>query len=56
LPLLPLPLLSLPSLTLRQIDGAANIPAFLERVKRKKAKLMGFGHRVYKVRAEHPFL
>jgi citrate synthase len=33
---------------LRQIDSVENIPAFLEKVKAREAKLMGFGHRVYK--------
>ncbi len=33
---------------LRQIDSVDNIPAFLEKVKAREAKLMGFGHRVYK--------
>jgi citrate synthase len=33
---------------LRGIDSVENIPAFLERVKAREAKLMGFGHRVYK--------
>ncbi|MGB7686647.1 MAG: citrate synthase [Solirubrobacterales bacterium] len=33
---------------LRRIESADNIPAFLERVKQREEKLMGFGHRVYK--------
>jgi citrate synthase len=33
---------------LRAIDSVANIPAFLEKVKAREEKLMGFGHRVYK--------
>ena len=33
---------------LRQIDSVENIPSFLEKVKAREAKLMGFGHRVYK--------
>jgi citrate synthase len=33
---------------LREIDSVDNIPAFLEKVKAREAKLMGFGHRVYK--------
>jgi citrate synthase len=33
---------------LRRIDSADNIPDFLERVKNREEKLMGFGHRVYK--------
>ena len=33
---------------LRDIDSVENIPAFLEKVKAREAKLMGFGHRVYK--------
>src|SRR3954465_12985803 len=33
---------------LREIDSVDNIPGFLERVKRREEKLMGFGHRVYK--------
>jgi citrate synthase len=33
---------------LAEIKTLAAIPAFLEGVKNKKAKLMGFGHRVYK--------
>ncbi|HEY2334865.1 MAG TPA: citrate synthase [Solirubrobacterales bacterium] len=33
---------------LRQIDTVENVPAFLEKVKDREAKLMGFGHRVYK--------
>ena len=33
---------------LEEIKTVAAIPAFLEGVKNKKAKLMGFGHRVYK--------
>ena len=33
---------------LREIGSIENIPDFLEKVKGKKCKLMGFGHRVYK--------
>jgi citrate synthase len=33
---------------LRRIESVDNIPEFLERVKRREEKLMGFGHRVYK--------
>jgi citrate synthase len=33
---------------LRAIGNAENVPDFLERVKGREAKLMGFGHRVYK--------
>ncbi|MEP7190301.1 MAG: citrate/2-methylcitrate synthase, partial [Roseiflexaceae bacterium] len=33
---------------LAKIGSIANIPAFMESVKRGEAKLMGFGHRVYK--------
>jgi len=33
---------------LGEIGDPKNIPAFIKRVKDKKAKLMGFGHRVYK--------
>jgi len=33
---------------LESIGSVENIPAFLEDVKAKKKKLMGFGHRVYK--------
>jgi citrate synthase len=33
---------------LRQIESVDNIPGFLEKVKAREAKLMGFGHRVYK--------
>ncbi len=33
---------------LTRIGDVKNIPAFLERVKNKDEKLMGFGHRVYK--------
>jgi len=33
---------------LRRIETVENIPAFLEKVKAREAKLMGFGHRVYK--------
>jgi citrate synthase len=33
---------------LRGIDSVENIPDFLERVKGREEKLMGFGHRVYK--------
>jgi citrate synthase len=33
---------------LREIETVENVPAFLEKVKAREAKLMGFGHRVYK--------
>ena len=33
---------------LRRIESPENIPDFLERVKEREEKLMGFGHRVYK--------
>jgi len=33
---------------LRRIDSVENIPDFLEKVKEREEKLMGFGHRVYK--------
>jgi citrate synthase len=33
---------------LRRIESADNIPGFLEGVKNREEKLMGFGHRVYK--------
>jgi citrate synthase len=33
---------------LRRIETPQNIPDFLERVKQREEKLMGFGHRVYK--------
>jgi citrate synthase len=33
---------------LNQIGSVDNIPAFLQKVKNKEEKLMGFGHRVYK--------
>jgi citrate synthase len=33
---------------LRKIESTENIPDFLERVKGREEKLMGFGHRVYK--------
>ncbi|MGB7588393.1 MAG: citrate synthase [Solirubrobacterales bacterium] len=33
---------------LRRIESIDNIPGFLERVKGREEKLMGFGHRVYK--------
>src|ERR1051325_8077402 len=33
---------------LRRIGSVDNIPAFLQRVKGREEKLMGFGHRVYK--------
>ncbi len=33
---------------LRRIESADDIPAFLEKVKAREEKLMGFGHRVYK--------
>jgi citrate synthase len=33
---------------LQEIKSKANVPDFVKRVKAKEAKLMGFGHRVYK--------
>jgi len=33
---------------LDEIGSKANIPAYIERVKKGEVKLMGFGHRVYK--------
>jgi citrate synthase len=33
---------------LAEIGDTKNIPAFLERVKNREVRLMGFGHRVYK--------
>jgi citrate synthase len=33
---------------LTKIGNVANVPAFIERVKKGDEKLMGFGHRVYK--------
>jgi citrate synthase len=33
---------------LREVGGIAQVPAFIKDVKAGKAKLMGFGHRVYK--------
>jgi citrate synthase len=33
---------------LTEIGSVANVPAFIERVKKGEEKLMGFGHRVYK--------
>jgi citrate synthase len=33
---------------LRRIESAENVPAFLESVKNRDERLMGFGHRVYK--------
>jgi len=33
---------------LTRIGSVENIPAFMERVKRKEERLMGFGHRIYK--------
>ncbi|RMH19084.1 MAG: citrate synthase [Gemmatimonadetes bacterium] len=33
---------------LQRIGSVENVPAFLERVKAKEERLMGFGHRVYK--------
>ncbi|HYK83288.1 MAG TPA: citrate synthase [Gemmatimonadales bacterium] len=33
---------------LREIGSKANIPAYIERVKRGEFRLMGFGHRIYK--------
>lgn len=34
--------------TLARIGSVENVPAFIEKVKNKEEKLMGFGHRVYK--------
>jgi len=33
---------------LQSIGSVENIPSFIDKVKKKKVKLMGFGHRVYK--------
>ena len=33
---------------LRRIESVDNVPGFLEKVKQREEKLMGFGHRVYK--------
>ncbi len=33
---------------LREIADVKNIPAYIERVKKREVRLMGFGHRVYK--------
>ena len=33
---------------LREIGDVANVPDFIEKVKNRETKLMGFGHRVYK--------
>ena len=33
---------------LREIGDVKNIPAYMERVKKREVRLMGFGHRVYK--------
>lgn len=33
---------------LREIGSVSNIPGFIERVKKREVRLMGFGHRVYK--------
>ena len=33
---------------LREIGSVGNIPGFIERVKKREVRLMGFGHRVYK--------
>jgi citrate synthase len=33
---------------LAQIGSVSNIPTFIERVKNREVRLMGFGHRVYK--------
>ena len=33
---------------LREIGSPDNIPDFLDQVKQKKRRLMGFGHRIYK--------
>jgi citrate synthase len=35
-------------LMLRDIGSVANVPAYIQRVKKKEKLLMGFGHRVYK--------
>lgn len=35
------------------IGSPKNVPAFIEKVKRKEVVLSGFGHRIYKVRALH---
>ncbi|KAF2152214.1 citrate synthase [Myriangium duriaei CBS 260.36] len=34
----------------REIGSVENIPAFIDRVKAKKARLFGYGHRVYRTR------
>jgi hypothetical protein len=34
---------------LQEIGTVENIPAFIEQVKQKKRRVMGLGHRVYKV-------
>jgi citrate synthase len=36
---------------LEQIGSKENIPKFIEDVKNRKKMLMGFGHRVYKLRS-----
>ena len=33
---------------LEEIGSIANVPAFIEGVKKKERKLMGFGHRIYR--------
>jgi citrate synthase len=33
---------------LRQVGSKANVPEFIQRVKRGEGRLMGFGHRIYK--------
>ena len=33
---------------LEKIESKENVPKFIEGVKTKKNKLMGFGHRIYK--------
>lgn len=33
---------------LEEIGSVENVPAFLEGVKKRERKLMGFGHRIYK--------
>ena len=41
-------LVILTSETLALVGSPDNVPAFLEKVKRREAVLSGFGHRVYK--------
>ena len=38
---------------LESIGSVDNIPSFLQKVKQKKTRLMGFGHRVYKYVPRH---